>query len=327
MSDGACAGTLGLLPMAAPPLLLHSLVEFRGLIESCLRAAEPRRIVEIGSESGANTRALLAFAAETGGHLWCVEPAPTPELEQLDAEEERFHLVAGRSPWELEQIEACDAYIVDGDHNYWTVSRELEHIDERARAARSPALVFLHDVSWPCGRRDHYYAPEALPAGAVHAYSWDHGSVPGRSEAQAGGFRGAGEFAIALHEGGERNGVRTAIEDFVAAHAERRFIAVPSIFGLGVVYAGDAPYADEIEEILRPFDGNPLLERLERNRVELYVKLIEQQDAVSELGLRQGRLVAEYDRSLTAAEAEAAALRAEVARLRERAEARTQADS
>ncbi len=313
--------------MAAPPLLLHSLVEFRGLIESCLSAAGARTILEIGSESGANTRELLAFAANEDGHLWCVEPMPTLELEQLDAEEDRFHLVPGRSPWALEQLEACDAYIVDGDHNYWTVSRELEHIDDRTRAARSSALVVLHDVSWPWGQRDLYYAPDALPAGAVHAYSWEHGSVPGRSEAVRGGFRGGGGFAIALHEGGERNGVRTAVEDFVAARGELRFIHVPSIFGLGIVYSGDAPYAGAIEEILRPFDRNPLLERLERNRVELYVKLIEQQDTVSELGLRQGRLLAEYDRSLASAEVEAATLRVEIARLRERAGGRGQAGS
>lgn len=307
--------------MDAPPLLLHSLAEFRDLIQSCLRAAGARTIVEIGSESGANTRELLAFGAERDGHLWCIEPAPAPELEQLDAELERFHLVADRSPGALERLEACDAYIVDGDHNYWTVSRELEHIDDRARAACSPALVVLHDVSWPWGRRDLYYAPDALPPGAVHAYSWEHGAVPGRSEAVRGGFRGDGGFAIALREGGERNGVRTAVEDFVAAHDELRFIHVPSIFGLGIIYSEEAPYAAAVEEIMRPFDRNPLLERLERNRVELYVKLIEQQDTVSELGLRHGRLLAEYDRSLTAAEAEAAALRAELVRLRERAEA------
>ena len=313
--------------MAAPPLLLHSLVEFRGLIEPCLGAARARTILEIGSESAANTRALLAFASNNDGHLWCVEPAPRPELEQLDAEEERLHLVPSRSPWALEELDACDAYIIDGDHNYWTVTRELEHIDARARAAGLPALVALHDVSWPCGRRDHYYAPEALPAGAVHAYSWDRGSRPGQSEAQPGGFRGAGAFAIALHEGGERNGVRTAVEDFVADHGELRFIHVPMIFGLGIVYSGEAPYAGAIEEILCPFDRNPMLERLERNRVELYLKLIEQQDAVSKLGLRQGRLLAEYDRSLTAAEAEAAALRAEVVRLRERADSQEQPGS
>lgn len=304
--------------MAAPALLLHSLVEFRDLIRSCLEAAAARTILEIGSEAGAHTRDLLAFAARGDGQLWCIEPAPTLELEHLDADEQRFHLVQCRSPAGLEHLEACDAYVVDGDHNYWTVTRELEHIDDRTFARGSHSLVVLHDVSWPWGRRDQYCAPDALPPAAVHPHSWEHGSVPGRREALRGGFRGRGAFAVALHEGGDRNGVCTAIEDFLSTRDALRFVQVPAIFGLGIMYSALAPYAGALEAMLRPFDRNPLLERLERNRVELYLKVIEQQDAVSELGLSHGRLLAEYDRSLTSAEAEAAGLRAEVARLRER---------
>jgi len=304
--------------MPAPPLLLHSLTELRDLILSCLEAAEARTVAEIGSESGAFTRDLLSFAARREGEVWCVEPYPTLELEQLDSTEPRFHLIAGRSPGALSGIEPCDAYIVDGDHNYWTVSRELEHaLGDRDAAP----LVVLHDVSWPSGRRDQYYAPDALPPAAVHPHSWDRGSLPDVEKAARGGLRGNGSFAIALREGGERNGVRTAVEDFVAEREDLRFARVPSIFGVGFVYSRSASYAGALAALLDPLDGNPLLERLERNRIDLYLKVIEMQDAASDTGLRQGRLIAEYDRSLTTAENEAAALRIELAKLRESAKA------
>lgn len=302
--------------MPAPPLLLHSLTEFRDLIVSSLAAAEARTVLEIGSESGAFTRELVAFAAGRDGEVWCVEPSPTLELERLGASEPRFHLIAGRSPDALQGIEPCDAYVIDGDHNYWTVSRELDHALGDGGSSPAP-LVILHDVAWPCGRRDQYYTPDALPPSAVHAHSWDRGSRPGEENAVRGGLRGNGSFAIALREGGERNGVRTAIEDFVAEREHLRFVSVPSIFGVGFVYPHAAPYAEALESLLDPLDDNPLLERLERNRVDLYMKVIELQDAASDTGLRQGRLIAEYDRSLTAAEAEAAALRIELAKLRE----------
>jgi len=302
--------------MPAPSLLLHSLTEFRDLILSCLDAVEARTVLEIGAESGAFTRELLTFGATRGGEVWCVEPNPTLELEQLAASEPRFHLIVGRSPEALQGIEPCDAYIVDGDHNYWTVSRELEHALSDHAPALAP-LVVLHDVSWPSGRRDQYYAPDALPPGAVHAHSWDRGSLPGEEKAVRGGLRGNGSFAIALREGGDRNGVRTAVEDFVAEREQLRFVRVPSIFGVGFVYPRSAPYAPALATLLDPLDDNPLLERLERNRIDLYLKVIELQDAASDTGLRQGRLIAEYDRSLTAAEAEAAALRIELAQLRE----------
>jgi len=42
---------------------------------------------------------------------------------------------------------------------------------------------------------------------------------------------------------------------------------VPAFFGLGVIWQREAPYADELEEILEPWDRNPMVERLEANRV------------------------------------------------------------
>lgn len=298
------------------PLLLHSLTEMSHLVRGCLEAAEVRTVAEIGSESGAHTRELLRFVEERRGELWCVEPDPTFEVEQLDDEEDHLHLVRGLSPEALREVEPCDAYIVDGDHNYWTVSQELRHIS--GSASKMP-LVILHDVCWPSGRRDQYYAPDALPPGAVQPHSWQLGSVPDRDEAVEAGFRGRGGFAIALHEGGERNGVLTAVEDFVGARSDLCLAVVPAIFGLGVLYPSAAPYAKSLGELLAPLDRNPLLLCLERNRIDLYLELLGQQDRALALGLQQGRLLAEYDRSLTVAEAEAAELRLEVAKLRERA--------
>jgi hypothetical protein len=207
--------------------------------------------------------------------------------------------------------------VIDGDHNYWTVSRELEHIDGVAREAGRPALLLLHDVSWPCARRDQYYAPDALPAGAVHPHSFHLGQVPDSEEAVDGGFRGRGAFAIALRAGGPKNGVLTAVEDFLEDRDELRFARIPAIFGVGVIFAREAPYAHDLEQVLAPYDGNPLLAKLERNRVDLYLKVLELQDAVSSLGLRQNRLLAEYDTALAAAEAEAAGFRLELAKQRD----------
>jgi hypothetical protein len=42
---------------------------------------------------------------------------------------------------------------------------------------------------------------------------------------------------------------------------------VPAFFGLGVIWPRDAPYAPALEEILEPWDRNPLVARLEANRV------------------------------------------------------------
>src|SRR5437660_3522662 len=107
------------------PLLLHSLLEHRDLVFGCLEAAAPRRIVEIGSETGGFTKALIDWAAERGAAVATVEPIPTHEIRRLADANEAFTLVEGRSPEALPEAGAADAYVIDGDHNYWTVSHEL----------------------------------------------------------------------------------------------------------------------------------------------------------------------------------------------------------
>jgi hypothetical protein len=42
---------------------------------------------------------------------------------------------------------------------------------------------------------------------------------------------------------------------------------VPAFFGLGVVWRLDAPWADAVARVIDPWDSNPILARLEANRV------------------------------------------------------------
>jgi len=39
------------------------------------------------------------------------------------------------------------------------------------------------------------------------------------------------------------------------------------VFGLGVVYAPEAPWGPKVAELLSQYDRDPLLERLEQNRL------------------------------------------------------------
>ncbi len=70
-----------------------------------------------------------------------------------------------------------------------------------------------------------------------------------------------------MEEGGPRNGVLTAVEDFVAGRDGLRLAVVPAFFGFGAVWHTAAPWAGDVARILDPFDRHPVLERLEGNRV------------------------------------------------------------
>ncbi|MEO5706420.1 MAG: hypothetical protein ABIT10_08945 [Alteraurantiacibacter sp.] len=85
---------------------------------------------------------------------------------------------------------------MDGDHNYYTVSAELQAIDALCAAHGKPFLAFLHDIIWPRARRDMYYAPERIPSAHRHAYSYEAGvHVDDDAVRINRGLRGMGQFA------------------------------------------------------------------------------------------------------------------------------------
>lgn len=273
------------------PLLLHSLAGFREIIFDCFDVVGPRSLVEVGAEDGTFTVELLRWARDHNATVHAVEPFPTPEITELVASWPELHLVEERSPGALEKLDPADVYLVDGDHNYVTVRAELQAIF--GGKGDRPRLAFLHDVGWPSGRRDMYYDPDSLPPDAVHRHTYEKGVVPGNNGVVQGGFRGAGHFAWSRHEGGPANGVRTAVEDFLGAHdQELTFVTVPCVFGLGIVYPASASWAAALGDVLAPYADNPLLARMEENRLSLYLAVLELQDHLVETSrlLEQARL-------------------------------------
>ncbi|MBD3160979.1 MAG: class I SAM-dependent methyltransferase [Candidatus Eisenbacteria bacterium] len=263
-------------------MLIHSMAEHAGILLPALRISGAKEIVEIGSEYGTMTRLLLEWTRSRDGRLIAVDPSPSREAEDLFASEPNAELVRARSLDVLDGIDA-DAYLVDGDHNYYTVLNESTKIWERTRTNGRPFLVFYHDVSWPWGRRDLYYDPPSIPAEHRHSHTWDRGVTLDDPGTIDGGFRGMGSWACALQEGGPRNGVLTAIEDFlVGKEEELGWICVPAVFGLGALFSLQAPWLREMAAHLLPYHQNPLLERLERNRLECYLNVIAWQDRWNE---------------------------------------------
>jgi hypothetical protein len=262
------------------PLLLHSLKEFDEIIFALLARVRPRSVLEIGSETGAFSDRLIRFCAESGGELVTVEPSPSAHLVEEALRSETFHLYQGMSLAYLVDPGCRSEFaIIDGDHNHFTVYHELTLIERAWRAQNIEGVALLHDVAWPCGRRDAYYDPSGLPPEAVHPHSFELGVTLDARSLVRGGFRGEGSFAWAAHEGGPRNGVRTAVEDFLAEHPEYGFLTVDAVFGLGAVFRKGTEVERAVREAFAPYD-NELVRRLERNRLELYLKVIELQDAL-----------------------------------------------
>jgi hypothetical protein len=239
-----------------------TLGNFAEIIFPCLDAASVGSVVEVGSYKGDFTRDLLEWAEGSGARITAVEPEPPVEMLEVCAAHPELELVRETSHDALARIPLPDAVVLDGDHNYYTLSEELRLIDERA-AGELPLMLF-HDVCWPHARRDSYYAPERIPEEARQPLAHDAGLTPGEPGVT---YPGLPFTWVAAREGGPRNGVLTAIEDFLDGREGLRFAKVPAFFGLGLLWPERAPWSDAVAEIVDPWDDNPLLARLEAQRV------------------------------------------------------------
>ena len=241
-----------------------SMAHHEEIMRACLDAVGARSIVEVGAYAGDLTRVLVDWAAGTGAHVLAIDPSPQEGLIALANEHEGLELGRDTSLSALPEIPIPDVAIIDGDHNYYTVSQEVRLIAERAPGGELPLLLF-HDVCWPHGRRDDYFDPEQIPSEHRHP-------VVGEGAGIAPGDPGVRRDGLpyprsAQREGGERNGVLTAVEDFVASNDSLRLVVVPAFFGFGAVWHREAPWAERIAQVFDSYDRHPLLERLEANRV------------------------------------------------------------
>ncbi|GAA4217448.1 hypothetical protein GCM10022253_16050 [Sphingomonas endophytica] len=263
-------------------LYLHSMAEFSGIILPALELAEARTICEIGAEYGGMSMQLAEFTEKHHGRLISIDPAPKKMfLDWVNLTPHVEH-VAHNSLEALDHVATADAWLIDGDHNWHTVYNELEKVDEICSREGKPLLIFMHDVGWPCAFRDLYYAPEDIPEEFRHPHSYEGGALPGQSNLAYGrGVTGAKHFAWALREGGPRNGVKTALVDFVAERSTERddlaYVEIPAVLGLGILFSTTAPWSEKLADFLIPYHQNELLATLERNRLASYLRVIDLQ--------------------------------------------------
>jgi cephalosporin hydroxylase len=228
------------------------------VVAPLISASGARRIVEIGALRGETTSLMLEGLAPDS-ELHVIDPLP-----EFDPDEHarrfpgRYVFHRDLSLNVLDRCGAFDVALIDGDHNWYTVYNELRVLRDAARAAAEPLpLLILHDVGWPYGRRDLYYEPSQIPEEYRQPYL-RKGMKRGHSELLRGGGMNA-ELCNAVHEGGPRNGVMTAVDDFMAEHDRPlRSVVLPIYFGLAIV--------TEVERLERHPALRTLLDQLESGK-------------------------------------------------------------
>jgi hypothetical protein len=222
------------------------------IVKPLLDVMDAKYLLQIGAYKGDHTRLLLQYCKAAKGSLIVVEPFVLPELERILDESEYSILFSKKSHDALPQISTrVDAVLLNGDLNYHTVYGDLLAIADVARRTSGAfPTVILKSMSWPYARRDMYYDPESIPGENRHDYErmgmtpWSPGLVGRAINAP---------FFNACKEGGPRNGVLTAVEDFIHASPDPlRLFRLPINHGLGIIYSPESSVARYIDEMISP---------------------------------------------------------------------------
>jgi len=248
-------------------------------VEPLLEAVEARTIVEVGVQEGITTAELIAFAERNDGIVHGIDPVPLPRALELAERSDRFVLHRDQSLDALPRLEVdLDAALIDGDHNWYTVINELRLLAALSESrGRDFPLTLLHDVGWPYGRRDQYFDPAAIPE--EHRHPMGGGGLwPGRPRVHEDSGLNP-KATHALSEGTPRNGVLTAVEDFVAESDQQFELTVlTGLFGLAILISRERLASSEpLRACLDSFRSPEWLEaecrRLEHARLMSHARL------------------------------------------------------
>jgi hypothetical protein len=262
-------------------LLIHSLSELKSIYMPILELIKPKRIGEIGIEFAGNTKVLIDLLGMNKGKLFSIEPKPNDQVKALFNQHDLAHLYEGKSLDVINKLPPMCSWFIDGDHNWFTIFNELEEIHQKeCSAGAEHSIIFLHDIGFPWAFRDLYYNPSDIPENYLHEHCWESGVLYNDTTQKNRGFRGMGSFAISLKAGGDKNGVLCAVNDFLASHSkDYTFYNIPAVFGLGILVPKSHKYNHEINNMVSIYHNNPLLKKLEENRLNNYLRVIELQDA------------------------------------------------
>lgn len=124
----------------------------------------------------------------------------------------------------------------------------------------------MHDVGWPWARRDLYYNPANC---SDKEYAYNQSLHLETDEFTYRGFPSGEVYAMAKQYGGAKNGVQTAIDDFLKSNDELTYIKIPNVYGLGILISKsliDNELGDFFVSLKRIL---PMMSILEANRLRL----------------------------------------------------------
>jgi len=145
-------------------------MSYHGYIAYCKQflhgLKHPPKMLEVGVDTGATYLSIVTFLARTRPEFFAVgvdilvQEAPKIQLANLDLQpNQQAFLSMGNSlellPLMINQGMKFDLVLLDGDHNYYTVSKELESIQS---LVHDHSMIVVDDYAGRWGNSDLFYS-------------------------------------------------------------------------------------------------------------------------------------------------------------------------
>lgn len=265
---------------------------WKDIILPIIQKSNSKHIIELGCDSGKNTKNIIDYCMKNKAKVSVIDPLPKFDIEQWKekyGKEVSFHKELSLNVLSL--IKDYDTVLIDGDHNWYTVYNELKIIEKQSQMNIFP-LVFLHDIGWPYGRRDLYYNPDNIPLGYRQPYK-KLGMVPGQSSlVEEGGLNT--HLNNGIYENNLRNGVLTAVEDFLSeTKYDLAFIKINVFHGLGIII--DKQFEELIAYVNEVVNSGQLIEMVEIERIKEHIENLKLKKKIYRYREKLNKIINELD--------------------------------
>ncbi|MDO9045719.1 MAG: glycosyltransferase [Methanobacteriaceae archaeon] len=229
------------------------------IILPIIKSINSKYIIEVGSDTGLNTKNILKYCIDHDAHMTAIDPFPSFDIDEFKrVYEDKFEMLTELSLNALPNLNDYDVILLDGDHNWYTLYNELKIIERNFKNKNFP-LVFLHDIGWPYARRDLYYNPQDIPENYRQPYK-KLGICPGETNLkEQGGINS--KFNNSIYENTSKNGVLTAVEDFIQeSDLEFFFESISAFFGLGILIPKNMEMENIVKTVIKKANFESTLE-------------------------------------------------------------------
>ncbi|MGB9980379.1 class I SAM-dependent methyltransferase, partial [Methanobacterium sp.] len=109
------------------------------LILPIIKNSKANYIVEVGSDTGINTKNILKYCVKYNAHMAAIDPFPKFDVDEFKSiYGDKFEIYTELSLYRLPLLENYDVILLDGDHNWYTVYNELKIIEKSFKDKNFP---------------------------------------------------------------------------------------------------------------------------------------------------------------------------------------------